>query len=277
MKFRFFTVIILLSFLLLSFSTDQPLKTTYISNEGFMLETGGKKILIDALFGHLDADWCDVPNADMVSNMENANPPFDDVDLILVTHGHRDHFTAEIAANHLVNNKKGVLVCTPQTHRLLKKQEKYPEIRDQVVEVLPDRGEFVTKEFNGITVKIMRFNHSTYMVTDPETGKQVNRHENVENLGYLITFNGRTFFHNGDARFNDETEYLQYSLDKENIDVAFVHADPTNTIVKDILTPDHVVMMHVAPDNNAQLRDWLKENSITNTTVFEKAMDSKTF
>ncbi len=58
---------------------------TYVANFGFLIWAGEKKVLVDALFnksrGH--------PGL-----VGDGNAPFDDIDLVLVAHGDRDHFSA---------------------------------------------------------------------------------------------------------------------------------------------------------------------------------------
>jgi glyoxylase-like metal-dependent hydrolase (beta-lactamase superfamily II) len=64
---------------------------TFLANEGVMLSSGGKKVLIDALFLKYETGYA-VPADSTLSALAKARPPFDSVDLILVTHRHGDHF-----------------------------------------------------------------------------------------------------------------------------------------------------------------------------------------
>lgn len=77
-------------------------KITYISNEGFMVETAGRKILMDALFGGFRGNWCDVPDEETKVKMENAESPYDKTDLVTISHRHSDHFDAGIVMKHLI-------------------------------------------------------------------------------------------------------------------------------------------------------------------------------
>jgi len=40
---------------------------TYVANSGFVISAGGRRVLVDALFGHWESDWCDVPPLDAVA------------------------------------------------------------------------------------------------------------------------------------------------------------------------------------------------------------------
>lgn len=277
MKKLCFVLSFFIIFFIIHCNKPSPLHVTYIANEGFLIESAGKKVMIDGLFGRFEADWCDVPAEEVIVKMEKALPPFDQIKLILVTHSHLDHFNAEMTIKHLENNPKGILICTPQVYKLLKENNNFLNIRKQVEEVLPGSGNSTSMKVSGIDVKIMQFDHSPYMVQDQESGKMVNRHQIVQNLGFLVNMNGHTIFHNGDAWFRMEDEYIQYNLNQERIDIAFVQAVPTNEIVLENLKPEHVVMMHVSPDKKDEYLQNIEAFNLTYATVFQKSMDSKTF
>ncbi|MBE0675226.1 MAG: MBL fold metallo-hydrolase, partial [Bacteroidales bacterium] len=80
----------IITFLLLTFiavsSYAQPnrAEVTYIGNAGFMINIGDKKILVDALFKGFAGDY-EIPQ-EVQDKLTLAQAPFDDVDLILVTH-----------------------------------------------------------------------------------------------------------------------------------------------------------------------------------------------
>jgi L-ascorbate metabolism protein UlaG (beta-lactamase superfamily) len=73
----------------------------YVANEGFLVKASNRKILVDALFGRFESDWCDVPSGPVIEKMEKGIEPFDQIDLILISHAHVDHFNAEIVSKHL--------------------------------------------------------------------------------------------------------------------------------------------------------------------------------
>ena len=46
--------------------------------------------------------------------LEGARAPYADVDAILITHWHEDHFSAEAVAAHLSSNPRAILVSSPE-------------------------------------------------------------------------------------------------------------------------------------------------------------------
>jgi glyoxylase-like metal-dependent hydrolase (beta-lactamase superfamily II) len=101
-----------------SASTPVPqtgVEITYIANEGVLLASGDKQVLIDGLhrndrtFSH----YAFLPTAER-KRIETAKAPFDKIDLLLFSHRHYDHFHAEAAGLHLQHNPNTLLVSSQQ-------------------------------------------------------------------------------------------------------------------------------------------------------------------
>ena len=72
MKIKLITLIIWVLLmnrtLIYSQETVNSCTITYIANDGFLIETNNSKVLIDALFGGINGNWCDQPD-DSVSTL----------------------------------------------------------------------------------------------------------------------------------------------------------------------------------------------------------------
>ena len=77
-------------------------KVTLIGNEGFLIEAGPARILIDAFYG---------PIPGLASAAALGAHSIEKADLIFVTHAHWDHFTAHEVAD--VANRTGAAVVGP--------------------------------------------------------------------------------------------------------------------------------------------------------------------
>ena len=235
-------------------SDKQPLKVTYVGNEGFLIECGGRKILIDALFGGWDADWCQVPPDSVVELMKAASPPFDNVDLIAVTHAHVDHFDAEIVAAHMKNNPRGILVCSEQTRQKLDSAGYGADIGDRI-RVVPASGDSgLAMQIAGIGLTVFPTPHGAYWETDEKTGERVNRHRNVQHLEFVFSIGGRIIYHSGDSSFNDFERYHSSGLDRFQIDLAFLQwwcawnaGGVQQKVVREVIRPDRIIVMHLPP------------------------------
>ena len=235
-----------------AWAAEAPLRVTYIANAGFLVEAGESKVLVDALFNDRSIQYAHVPSDETLEKMAAAEPPFDNVDLVLVTHRHRDHFEAGLVADFLASSPETILVAPPQAVESLEDVE---GLGARVRSIHPDLHGFETVTEAGIEVKAYRLNHSVYMETDPVTGEERNRHEGVQNLVYVVQLAGRRILHTGDAVLSQSLEMFDSGLfHKVDLDLAFVEffdwSEETARVFKDWMSPDHIVFMHLPREQN---------------------------
>lgn len=264
----------------------QTVEITYIANEGFLIKVNNKQILIDALFGHREFEWCETPDRNTLNSILNNNGIFNDIDLIAATHQHRDHFHAPFVMEHLKNNAKGKFVSCKQSVDILKKDEQFYKIKNQIVEITPDSLSYVDTVINDISVRAYRLMHGPYYIEDSLTGKKVNKHKNIQNIGYLFTINGVKIFHSGDSNENGLTEYEYFRLDQENIDIAilgrgFMWAPDCAGvgILKNHIKADHIILMHMHPDEYGKYFNIAAQlqNDFPSVQIFENKLDTKKY
>jgi L-ascorbate metabolism protein UlaG (beta-lactamase superfamily) len=184
---------------------ESALNITYTCNDGFIIAFHGKKILIDALFREPRIPCFTDPEE--VAAMTCARPPFDGVDLILVSHEHSDHFEPQIVGNCLQNNPQAVLVSKGSVIDGLKKRfSGFDRVQDRVRGVQLAEKESVQMTIHGIDLEI------------------INVPADVPNLGFLIQTGGLSLFHTGDSGINRQMVDLfqSYHLPDKRIDLAFV-------------------------------------------------------
>lgn len=260
---------------------------TYIANEGFLIKVNDKTILIDALFGDTEYGFCDIPDTSQLELMKNAKENFENIDLIAATHCHVDHFYASFVVDHLTNNKHGKFISTEQSIDQIKKAVNYNEnIIAQLVEITPDTLTYTDTIINGIEIRVYRLIHGPYYVNDQETGKRINRHQNIQNLGFLFNIDGVKIFHCGDSNSAGKLDYEYFRLDKENIDIAFLDREfmwskdcAGVEVIKNYINPKHIVLMHIHHEQNQKFIDvanTLKED-FPSVKIFENRMETKTY
>jgi L-ascorbate metabolism protein UlaG (beta-lactamase superfamily) len=230
-----------------------PVAVQYIANEGFLIDVGPKKILIDALFDDETITYAHVPDASTLEEMGASQPPFDEVDLVLVTHSHRDHFGIGPVFQHFTSNSSGILVGPPQmTKELGIVDPDFEVFGERVREIDLAIFDSAKLDIDGIDLQAFRLPHSAYMETDPETGEERNRHAHVENLVYLFEVDGVRFLHVGDAVLSQNPEFFEDGhFTKQKIDVLFLEffdwSDETRAIIDQWMTPGTIVFMHLPP------------------------------
>jgi L-ascorbate metabolism protein UlaG (beta-lactamase superfamily) len=177
-------------------------RVTYVGNSGFLVMVGDKKVLIDAMFAGFPSEYT-LP-AEEQDLLVNAEPPFDNLDLILATHDHADHFDAAIVRQHMQNDPNTIFISTTQAVSQL------ADLGDRVIAADPVAGSPVTLEANGIQVEAIYLSH----------GAVANPADEIFNNGYVVTVNGIKFFHTGDI--GNLNIVHQYHLADQKIDLAFI-------------------------------------------------------
>jgi L-ascorbate metabolism protein UlaG (beta-lactamase superfamily) len=222
---------------------ENDVAITYLGNEGFLIFSGGKKVLVDALFR---PDLYQIP-PNLIDALRFAQPPFDRVDLILVTHNHPDHFEPTMVRSHLQNNPDVVFVSTSDAvSRLGTNYDGFDQLQDRVISVQITAGETAQYNTSGTALEIIRLPHAD----NP-----------VANLGFLFTVGDNTFLHVGDYDYqgDDPSSHLAYmqafNLPGKEIDFAFLPwylltNSRNRGIINDEIHADLVIPMHHSSYSN---------------------------
>lgn len=203
---------------------------TYIGNAGFLINIGDKKILIDALFKG-SAGTYELPE-NIQQRLILAQAPFDNVDLILVTHAHGDHVDFDMVRQHMTNNPGAIFASTEQ---LITAFKDYPE---RSIGFKPELGRSEKKIINGISIE------SFYLPHGPDS--------RIINIGFLVSVNGTTFFQTGDVDFEQFAfdEFRALRLPEKDIDLALIqHFYLTNDsvnarFVKEAIGGKYIIPIH---------------------------------
>lgn len=215
---------------------------TYLGNAGFLLEfeagedTG--KVLVDALVSRRMTAYVDQSEG-LRGDLLAARPPFDDVDLVLATHAHGDHFDAVAVGTYLTANTGARFVSTEQAVAALERGfDGFAAIEDRVRAVKPEAGGRVVLAELGVTV------------LDLHHGRD--RSPPVQNHGFLIERKGARILHLGDTEVTAD-ELAPMKLDALAIDAALVpswyfDAAPWKGAIEGAVAPRLSVVMHLPPD-----------------------------
>jgi len=267
-------------------TNGQKANITYIANEGFLIEVGQKRIIIDAFFGERELNFCAIPTSEVLEQMTTATGDFARVDLIAVTHNHVDHFHAPFVAEHLMANEHAKFISCEQSTEKLAMHKGFESFKDRVLEITPDSLFYQDTVVNDIRVRVYRLAHGPYMITDPETGSMVNKHRFVQNLGFVFEVDGIKIFHCGDSGPRCWDDYEHFRLDKEDIDIAmlgrgFLASDVGFgiEILRNYIKPEHIVLMHIHPESIPYFQNVANQvkQEFPSVTIFESLMESREF
>lgn len=230
---------------------DSTLSITYVANEGVLISSGDKQVLIDGLHREYKPAYAFLPDSQRTM-IETASAPFDDIDLILVSHLHLDHFHPEAVGRHLEHNSGATLVTSQQVVDEVEKGfSTIASVRARVISATPPLGQRVRMQVSGIEFDVLGLGHVN------------EQFDWIQNLGHIIHLGGRKLLHVGDAAATAET-FAAFDLEEEGIDVAFLPAwflmdEEGVALVREHINPRHVVAVHVSPGNAARTVDTIRQ------------------
>lgn len=245
-----------------------PLQITYIANEGFLLASGEQKALIDALQrGGIDRYAS--PTGATLEELEGARGSFAGVNLILVSHHHRDHFHAASVARHLENNPLAQLISSPQVVDAVRNQlASAGAVATRINGTYPEGTRRTIHTVGGIRLEIFRLRH------------EHRRNYGVQNLGQIFVVGGKKILHVGDAEMTAEN-FAPLRLPEEAIDLAFLPywyliSEKGREIVRRDIRPKQVVAMHIEPADLDEIAAEIRAEFPT-AIIFSRPLETKTF
>ena len=250
-------------------------KVTYVSNAGVLLEIAGKKILIDSLCDSVMPIYKNTPK-EIKEQILCGLPPFDNIDIMLVSHHHSDHFEPKSVAEFLQRNRRAILISTPETVRRLKKED--PALSESRLIAPPLQVHETEKlDSNGIRIQVISMIHE---------GKDF---RDVENFAYLIEVNGTCILHPGDAKPMEEN-FNHPGLVGNSINLLlapfpYVGIPSGHAVIENQIKPEKIVAIHL-PHQELDQFNWIKgtkksyarvQDRFVETIFFEEMGDSVIF
>ncbi len=203
-----------------------------------------------------------------MAKMTSAEAPFDNVDIILATHSHADHFSPELVAKHMDKNKRAVFLSNDEaTSHVRAYIYDFASAAQRIKAMFPMDGEKIKQNYANVTIQAMSFPHGSDSY--------------ITNLGFLVKAGGKKFLHMGDSA--GTLEHLEvYKLSREKIDVAFIpywyFSNPDlHAAVRKGIKAKHIVPMHFGlmdGSKDSVLRILKKE--FPEAILLLKELDTKT-
>ena len=261
----------LLSIFLLSASIASPaqnLEVTYIGNEGVLLSTGNQKVMIDALFDNYYKDYLN-PDEVTLNKMINGTTPFNDIDVLLSTHIHRDHFEVSLTGRFLTAHPETQFLSSGQIKIELEKEyEKFVSIQGRIEGFIRDE-KMHDSNSDGVSVKSFFVYHAGG-----------NRTKSIENMGFIVEIGGKRILHLGDSDTLTE-RYKALNLAQYDIDVAlvpywFMMSVEGQDIINNHIKAKNLIGIHF-PKAGSPLALKEIKNKYPQAKVFRKQFEVATF
>jgi L-ascorbate metabolism protein UlaG (beta-lactamase superfamily) len=215
----------------------------YVSNAGVLLETGGFKVVVDALNMPTPSLFREIPYAFECALMD-GEPPFDGVGLMLVTHAHSDHMDPVKVAAYAKAHPEVPIVSTAQAIKVLRS---HAPRADNLVALEPRLLEAEAFEHDGLELTAISLIHD---------GKQ---YADVDNLAFVFT-GDRLVRHVGDASSCRENLQALAELGTGGTLVApfpYLAIDSAFALTREILAPERFFAVHL-PRPDKDRWNWIK-------------------
>ena len=229
------------------------LKVTYLANEGVLLESGSTRVVIDGLHRFYKEAYATLPDAPREA-LETAAPPWNGIDLLLVSHRHRDHFHPEAVGRYLAGSPRTQLLTSEEVvGELARDYAGWENIRGQVLPWRWEVGRTETVRAGGVEVTLLGLSHGDGQMAT------------VQNVGHLFSLGGVTALHVGDAELT-AANFAPFNLPARGIDIAFlpwwyVIDDEGRALVSAHIAPRRVVAIHIGPGEATEVVERLHESA----------------
>ena len=260
-------------------ASHHDLRITYIGSEGFLLTSSTKKVLIDALYSNGYGVFY-VPSQKITRFIMEMVDPFDNINLFLLTHYHKDHCDPLLINEYLskhknipfVTNKPAIIFIDGNCFGFV-------QFKKQFNELTPELNQSISKTINSIPVKAFGLKHLSFYKDS------IDLEENMFNESFLFEMDGIRIFHSGDIKKNALQDYLSKNKKwTDTIDVAFLYYELFESGQSDLdyvistLHPKHIVVMHVPPRLNEVWTAKIEQlrANFPNIMFFVNSMDSQT-
>lgn len=230
------------------YADDMPEKNylIYVSNAGVLMNLGKKKILIDGLCSNGFELYKETP-ANISKDIILGIPPYDRIDLILITHHHQDHFDPALITEYIRNGGTAAIVSTEAAIAMLKKRL-HPEQSDKLIalDILPGQS----LKFTEAGIDVEAFSMAHY-------GKE---YQEVRNLAFLIKDKARVL-HVGDGA-SDPENYKGLQLAEEEIDLMivpfpYVSLPSARRLIGEWVGPKKIASLHL-PGKEQDSYGWIE-------------------
>lgn len=241
---------------------------TFLANAGFFLESGRYSVLIDS-FLHEPTDPYAGLSDEVHRQLASAQPPFDGLTMVLVSHLHPDHVQMRGLEKFLTKNSLAQLVSSPEVVTALRQAARSVEpIHRRMQPIRTTLGAMTRVVQEEMSVGFFELEHGGKANTD------------VKNVAHLIEMGGVKLLHVGDAEASLEN-FRRYDLKAKKIDVVFVpylfFGKPTGVqVLREEIQARTVVACHVPPAEWEKLNELMK-STFPDVILFKDALEKRTF
>lgn len=223
---------------------------------GVLIDYNDKKILIDAIISPNILPYQTVKRETLLDMLKKAEP-FEKIDLILITHEHREHFQPDLVCQILSACPEARLVAPKAVIEALQQSRFYKKsFITQFISLELDLNTSVEMTLKDIRFDALRLLHDE----DPQAAE-------VQNIAYLLHLGNQRLLHVGDALASAENFKGNELFSKEitYLIVPFIYV-VAEAGVESILAlkPRHLVALHFPIEEHDKLNRFANAEEIKN-------------
>lgn len=217
----------------------------YVSNAGVLINLNNKKILIDGLCNS-ELPIYKNPPAEIRNQMIKGISPFDNIDLMLISHHHGDHFDPYSIGEFLKLNSNTTVISTNEVISRIKTETNYENLPNLIGlnPTLHGEEKITAREIN---IQAISMTHD---------GKDF---EHIPNLAFIIK-SGINIMHTGDSSPSKENySHLNLLQDKVDLLIApfpYVGLPSAREIIRKYINPRKIAVVHM-PHKELDSFGWI--------------------
>jgi len=181
----------------------QTLELWPMANEGVMIKVDDQQVIIDGLFKSTYPKFASTP-ASTYEQLQKGTPPYDNVEFILASHKHSDHFTVPEIASVLKSTEQTQLYVNEEMAEEMRASPMWRMISERVT-AFP-YAEETTYAPEAISVRTFPILHARKKPSE------------MKNTAHLIAINGFNVMHVGDATYGQQ-DLIDLNLSELDLDV----------------------------------------------------------
>ncbi len=210
-------------------------RISYVSNAGVLLSFDKKNILIDGFCNSVVPIFKNPP-VELKTQFIGGISPDKNIDIILFTHHHSDHFDPQTTVKFLKHNPNTVVITNNDAIREIRKQQS-GLANIQLIQAGAPMGLSENLHIiDGVKIQAIPLLHDG------------DKYRDIQNFAYLIEADGKRILHVGDAKPVGEN-YADLNLTDKNLDLLiapfpYVGLSAARRIIKKYINPQKIAVVH---------------------------------
>jgi len=221
----------------MALNNDDSIRVTLLANSGIIVEYQEHKLLIDGTPGEIHGYFSGLSDEVLHDLLEGKKPLFRDINILLYTHCHHDHFSPEVTRSLVERNRVNYLMMPDKdSHPFVKLRDSIALCNIGLVLLDIPLGKRAVYRPDGIRIEAFRTMHAGEMYRE------------TEHYCFLVYLGHKAILITGDSDY--DPDYFRTILKDMRIHAVFINPlflnrrEGREAIVESI-KPEKIVVCHI--------------------------------